>query len=63
MTMSQDVVTRFGKEVTYIEIAHQGDAAQALRTAQRLVGNHIAYCTAKMAELAKQPAQLVLFER
>jgi hypothetical protein len=61
--MTQDVVTRFGKEVTYIEIAHQGDAAQALRTAKRLVGHYIAYFTAKIADLATQPAQLALFER
>ena len=46
-----------------IEIAHQGDAAQALRTAKRLVGNHIAYFTAMIAELAQPPAQLALFER
>jgi hypothetical protein len=46
-----------------IEIAHQGDATQALRTAKRLVGNHLAYFTAKITELAKQPAQLALFER
>jgi hypothetical protein len=46
-----------------IEIAHQGDADQALRTAKRLVGNHCAYCTAKIAVLAQQPTQLALFAR
>jgi hypothetical protein len=46
-----------------IEIAHQGDSEAALRMVKRLVGNHIKYFTAKIAELAQQPAQLALFER
>jgi hypothetical protein len=46
-----------------IEIAHGGNAEQALRTAKWLVGNHLKYFTAKIAELAQQPTQLALFER
>ena len=43
-----------------IEIAHGGDAQQALRTAKHLVGNHIHYYQEKIAELKRQPEQLVL---
>jgi hypothetical protein len=44
-----------------IKIAHQGNAEEALQTAKRLVCNHIAYFTKKIAELKKQPRQLALF--
>jgi hypothetical protein len=43
-----------------IEIVHQGDAAEALRTAKWLVGNHITYFRKKIAELEKKPTQLEL---
>ena len=43
-----------------IEIAHQGDAAEALSTAKRLVGNHIQYYTRLIAEMKKEPEQLAL---
>jgi hypothetical protein len=43
-----------------IEIAHQGDAEAALRTAIRLVGNHIKYYKRLIADMEKEPAQLVL---
>jgi 50S ribosomal subunit-associated GTPase HflX len=46
-----------------IEIASQGNAEEALRTAKRLVRNHIAYFTAQIAELKKQPTQLSLFSQ
>jgi hypothetical protein len=42
------------------EIAHQGDADEAMQTAEWLVGNHITHFTGKIAELEKQPAQLEL---
>jgi hypothetical protein len=43
-----------------IQIAHQGDADEALRTAKRLVGNHISYFREKIAELKRKPTQLAL---
>jgi hypothetical protein len=43
-----------------IEVAHQGNAEEALLTAKRLVGNHMKYYNEKIAVLKKQPTQLVL---
>jgi hypothetical protein len=43
-----------------LEIANQGDAEQALRTAKYFVRNHITYFTEKIAELDKKPRQLAL---
>ena len=43
-----------------IEIANQGDAEQALRTATYFVRNHMTYFTEKIAELDKKPGQLTL---
>jgi hypothetical protein len=43
-----------------IEIAHQGDAEEALIVAKRLVSNHVQYFKRKIAELEKQPTQLPL---
>lgn len=43
-----------------IEIAHQGDTGGALRTAKRLVGNHIKYYKWHIAEMEKEPTQLEL---
>ncbi len=45
-----------------IEIAHQGDAEEALRTAKWLLGNHIQYYKRIIAEMGKEPTQLVLLE-
>jgi hypothetical protein len=43
-----------------IEIASGGDADLALRTAKRLVGNHIKYYKRLITEIEKEPAQLEL---
>ena len=43
-----------------IEIASGGDADLALRTAKRLVGNHIQYYERLIAEMVKEPTQLKL---
>jgi hypothetical protein len=45
-----------------IEIAHQGNAKEALRTAKWLVGNNINYCKRKITEIGKEPRQLELLE-
>ena len=43
-----------------IEIAHQGDAEEALLVAKRLVSNHVQYFKRRIVELEKQPTQLLL---
>ena len=43
-----------------VEIAHQGDAGEALLTAKRLLGNQIKYIQRRIAELKKGSEQLVL---
>ena len=45
-----------------VEIASGGDAALALRTAIRLIGNNIRFFTGKIAELEKRPRQIGIFE-
>ena len=45
-----------------INIAHGGDAEQALRTAKWLVGNHVAYFRANLEQLGPEVKQHVLFE-
>jgi hypothetical protein len=45
-----------------VEIASGGDAALALQTAKRWVGNNIRYYTEKIAELEKRPKQLGIFK-
>lgn len=45
-----------------IEIAHGGDAEEALRMAKWLVGNHIRYFGEKVAECDQIPRQATLFD-
>ena len=43
-----------------IEIAHQGDVDEALRTTKWLLGNQIQYYTRLITEMKKESTQLVL---
>ena len=45
-----------------IEIAHQGDAEQALCTAKWLVGNHVAFVSRKLEERGPEVIQITLFD-
>jgi hypothetical protein len=43
-----------------IEIAHQGNTEEALKTAKRLLGNQVKYYQRKIFEMKKDNEQLVL---
>ena len=45
-----------------INIAHAGNAEEALHTAKWLVGNHIKYFRGKLQEMGPQVKQQTLFE-